>query len=297
MMDQSSHAFTKTSILPKPVAPSGPLAQYSHCLRASFGHSLTLMLRRQRIIFAAVITFLPVVIPLAIAFLSDSQFARSGVDVFSKMAGEAHINTLAPLLALFFATMIIGEDVESRTIPLMLTRPMPRSAWVFGRFGAYLMVSTAILGTSMLLTFGASTALSELAFDRDGLEKLFTYELAMLLALMANGALALFLGAVTKRPIIIGLIFLYGWQRLATFVPGVVDFLTIMKYTNELLPVALESANQVVREEILEFKKQQYLVGAGKAAITLLGITAVLLFCSVVVVRIREYATDRAAGT
>ena len=161
-MDQPSPAFSKTSILPKPVAESGALGHYMLCLRASFGHSLTLMLRRQRIIFAAVITFLPVIIPLALAFLSDSQFAHSGITVFSKMAGEAHINTLAPLLALFFATMIIGEDVESRTIPLMLTRPMPRSAWVLGRFGAYLMVSTAILGTSMLLTFGASTALSEL---------------------------------------------------------------------------------------------------------------------------------------
>ncbi|MCF6285580.1 MAG: ABC transporter permease [Candidatus Hydrogenedentes bacterium] len=297
MMEQAAQPFSKTSVLPKPVSASGALGHYVHCLRASFGHSLSLMLRRQRIILAAVITFLPVAIPLALALLSDDQFGRDGSEVFSKMASEAHINTLAPLLALFFATMIIGEDVESRTIPLMLTRPMPRSAWVLGRFGSYLLVSATLLGTSIFLTFAASTALADLNFNRDGLEKLGTYEFAMVMALLANGALALFLGAVTKRPIVIGLFFLYGWQRLATFVPGVVDFLTIMKYTNELLPLGIDSGDEAVREELLAFKKQLYYVGAGKAALMLILITATLLALSVAVVRIREYATDRAAGT
>jgi len=297
MMEQRAPTATKTSILHRTERAHSAPAHFRHCFQASFGHSLTLMLRRQRIILAAVITFLPVAIPVALVFLSTSQFAEAGNAVFDKMAREAHINTLAPLLALFFATMIIGEDVESRTIPLMLTRPMPRSAWVLGRFAAYVLVTTAILGTSLFLTFAASTALADLSFDRDGLEKLLTYEFAMLLALLANGALALFLGAVTKRPIVIGVLFLYGWQRLATTVPGVVDFLTIMKYTNELLPVLVEATDQAVREELLAFKKREYLVGAGKAAAMLCAITAVLLGLSVAVVRFREYATDRAAGT
>lgn len=297
MMELTDRSETKNSILPRPVAAAGALSHFVHCFRASFGHSLTLMLRRQRIILAAVISFLPVAIPLAMAFFQTSQFAADGVAVFDKMAREAHINTLAPLLALFFATMIIGEDVESRTIPLMLTRPMPRSAWILGRFVAYVLISTAILGTSMMLTFGASTALAGLAFDADGMEKLVTYEFATFMALLANGALALFLGAVSRRPIVIGVLFLYGWQRLATVVPGVVDFLTIMKYTNELLPVIVDTTNDVVREELLAFKKQLYLVGAGKAAAMLTTITGILLGLSVVVVRIREYATDRAAGT
>jgi len=78
----------------------------------------------------------------------------------------------------------------------MLTRPMPRSAWVLGRFSAYVLVATAILGTSLFLTFAAATALADFGFDADGVEKLATYALAMFMALLANGALALFLGAV-----------------------------------------------------------------------------------------------------
>lgn len=297
MMEATSSKHTKTSILSEPVHASAAAGHYLHCLRASFGHSLTLMLRRQRIILAGVISFLPVAIPLAIVFLGNESMPSSGHETFTKMAEEAHINALAPLLALFFATMIIGEDVESRTIPLMLTRPMPRSAWVLGRFAAYLLISIALLGTSVFFTFGASTALADFGFTPDNLSTLLTYEFATVMALMANGALALFLGAVTKRPIVIGLLFLYGWQRLANFVPGVVDFLTIMKYTNELLPLAIEANSEAVRDELMAFKKQGYYVGATKAAAMLFGITATLLGLSVAVVRLREYATDRAAGT
>ena len=108
MMEQAAHATIKTSILPKPIGASGALTHYSFCFRASFGHSLMLMLRRQRLILAVVISMLPVVIPLAMALFSTAQFADSGFDVFTKMAKEAHINVLAPLLALFFATMIVG---------------------------------------------------------------------------------------------------------------------------------------------------------------------------------------------
>ena len=297
MMEQLAQPMTKTSVLPKPVHAAGALAHYGFCFRASFGHSLMLMLRRQRLILAVVIALLPVVIPLALAFLSTAQFDESGFDVFAKMAKEAHINVLAPLLALFFATMIVGEDVESRTIPLMLTRPMPRSAWVLGRFTAYLSVTSIILGASLFLTFAASTALADLAFDRNGLWRLATHEFAMFMALMANGALALLLGALTRRPIIIGVVVLYGWQRLAMVVPGIVDFLTIMKYTNELLPTTATATSAKAQEVLAEFTKKVYYVGAPKAALMLMAITATFLVIAIITVRIREYATDRAAGS
>ena len=296
-MEQAAHATIKTSILPKPIGASGALTHYSFCFRASFGHSLMLMLRRQRLILAVVISMLPVVIPLAMALFSTAEFAESGFDVFTKMAKEAHINVLAPLLALFFATMIVGEDVESRTIPLMLTRPMPRSAWVLGRFTAYMGVTSLILGASMLLTFAASTALSELSFNRDGLWRLATHEFAMVMALMANGALALLLGALTRRPIIIGVLVLYGWQRLAMVVPGIIDFMTIMKYTNALLPSTMVAKTAAQQEVLTKYTKTEFLVAAPKAALVLLCITAILLGVAIVVTRIREYATDRAAGS
>ena len=66
------------------------------------------------------------------------------------------------------------------------------------------------------------------------------YSGVALLGLLAYGAVTMFLGAVTKRPIVIGVLLLYGWQRVATAVPGLIDFLTVQKYTDTLLPALAE---------------------------------------------------------
>ena len=72
----------KTSILPVPVGAAGPVSHFIYCARASFGHSLMLMLRRQRLILAAVIALLPVAIPLALAFLGGERLDETGYEIF-----------------------------------------------------------------------------------------------------------------------------------------------------------------------------------------------------------------------
>jgi len=100
---------------------------YFSFFTASLGQMLLMMMRQNRLILVSIITMLPVIIPLAIAFLSKSAFADEGNVIFVRLMEEAHINTLAPLLALFFASMLVGEDVEMQTLPYVLTRPQPRS--------------------------------------------------------------------------------------------------------------------------------------------------------------------------
>jgi len=280
--------------LPSP----GPFpVQYVRFTWSSLGHALTMILRRQRIVFAAVITFLPVLIPLAMAFLSPKQFAEDGAKVFSTMMEQVHINVLAPLLALFFATMLVGEDVEAQTIPYILTRPIIRSAWVLGRFIAYMLVASMILLTSAVLVFGACTALNNLAFDRIGLMLLAHYGGVAAMALLGYGAVMVLLGVTTRRPIVIGVLLLYGWQRLATLVPGLIDFFTIQKYTDALLPkLATQRGNVEIQTVLGTFQKEVFMVSARKAFIILWIIALAFLIASVLAVRLREYSAARAAG-
>jgi len=278
-------------------APGFFPVQYMRFLRASLGHALLMILRRQRIVFAAVITFLPVLIPLAMAFLSPKQFAEDGAKVFSTMMEQVHINVLAPLLALFFATMLVGEDVEAQTIPYILTRPIFRSSWVFGRFVAYLLVASMILLTSAALVFGACTALDKLAFDQTGLVLLGHYCGVAVMALLGYGSVMVFLGVTTRRPIVIGVLMLYGWQRLATLVPGLIDFITIQKYTDALMPkLASQRGNVEIQTVLGTFEKEVFMVSAGKAFIILWIIALAFLIGSILAVRLREYSAARAIG-
>ncbi len=272
---------------------------YFSYLTASLGQMLLMMMRQNRLILVSVITMLPVLIPLAIAFLSKSAFADEGNVIFVKLMEDAHINTLAPLLALFFASMLVGEDVEMQTLPYVLTRPQPRSAWVLGRFLAYVLVAGTILFASILLCFLACTALSGLhAGNTDDLLLMFHYAGVGLLALVSYGAVAAWLGAYTKRPIVYGVLLLYGWQRFALLIPGLIDFLTIQKYTDTLLPQLATSSNRrEIQTALGNYSKEVFEVSTRSALLSVIGITVVMILLCIYAVRHREYAASRAAGT
>jgi ABC-type transport system involved in multi-copper enzyme maturation permease subunit len=281
------------SLLPPPPQH----ARYGNAVRASLGHALIMLLRRQRVLLAAGVTLLPVLIPLALAFLSKSQFSDDGNVIFIRLSEDVFINVLAPLLALFFATMLIGEDAESQTLPYVLTRPIPRSAWVLGRYAAFVVVATTILGLSLFLTFAACTTLTGIDFTGQDLRFAGHYLAVATGGLFAYGALTMFLGTYFKKPIVIGVLFLYGWQYLANLVPGVVDFLTIQKYTDALLPKLAESRHNVeVQTALLTYNKEIFMVSATNAILTLAGVTVAFVALSVYTVRQREYAAARAAG-
>ena len=274
-------------------------AGYVNAVTGSAAHAVTMIMRRKRFAMAAIIVFMPVLIPLALAFLSKAAFADEGNVIFVRMVEQGHLPVLAPLLALFFASMLVAEDVESQTIPYVLTRPIPRSAWVFGRFLAYLLVATSILGLSIAMTFAASATLSKLSLTSpNDLWLLGHYLLVALAALTAYGALAVFLGVFTKRPIVYGVLLLYGWQKLAMIIPGVVDFLTIAKYVQALYPAMATQRNvEEIQTALGTFQKQIFAVSATRAVVVILLVAAVFLVSSIIAVRRREYGSARAVGS
>ena len=271
---------------------------YFAVLMASCGHALQTLMRRRRLALASIVAFLPVLIPIALSFLSTSQFAESGNVVFVRLVEDLYVKVFAPLMALFFAGMLVAEDIEMRTMTYILTRPTSRSAWVLGRFCAFMIVASAILLSSCALTFAASSVHADLSItNRMDILLLLHYCGVMALALLAYGGVAVFLGAFTKRPIVYGVILLYGWQYVATFVPGLVDFFTIQKYTDALMPIMATQRNKVEIQTVLgTFQRDVLAVSATKALFALALITLVSLGATIFALYRREYAADRAAG-
>ena len=272
-----------------------PRAGYAQYLAGAFSHATLMMLRRRRIILAATLSLSPLFIPLALAFLSDTAFAEDGNRVFVHLVEYLYLKAIAPLLALFFGCMLIGEDVELQTMPYLLTRPFPRSALVLGRFASYLLISSTILVVSIAMIFAACTSVGNLPFNSETVRLLVQYAAVAVLALFGYGAFAMFLGATTKHPIIFGIMFIFGWQRLALYIPGMVDFMTIEKYLLALLPkLATERANVVIKTALGEFEKQQWLIAAPKALAGLFIIGGCLICATCLSVRWREYSAARA---
>lgn len=270
---------------------------YWHYVSTTAGLTLMMSLRRKRVLLAGCIALTPVIIPLAMAFLSTSAFAEEGNETFVRMVEMMYLQAIVPLMGLFFGCMLIGEDVEAQTMPYFLTRPIPRFGWVLGKFLAFMGITTALIGPAIALTFCACVSLGEFTFSKENIKLLMHYELVLFMALLGYGSLCMFLGALFKRPIIIGIAIVFGWQRLAMYVPGVIDFFTVEKYVKAMLPtLPTERAKVVIRTAMAEFHKKEFLISASKAAITLLIIVIVLLFLTNLVVRLREYSSSKAHG-
>ncbi|MGI6138430.1 MAG: ABC transporter permease [Candidatus Hydrogenedentales bacterium] len=271
---------------------------YFTVMGASCGHALQILFRRRRLAMAALIAFLPVLIPIAMSYLALGNYSELGDNVFVRLAEDLFINVFTPLLALFFAGMLVAEDIEMRTMIYILVRPTARSAWVFGRFIAFMIVASAILLCACALTFAASTLHANLELTRiTDLTLLFHYMGVIVLALLAYGSLSVFLGTFSKRPIVYGVIFFYGWQYAATLIPGLIDFFTVRKYIDALLPIMATQRNVTeIQTALGTFQREVFLVSAGKALLILFIITAIALGSTIIAVQKREYAADRASG-
>lgn len=282
--------------LPKPKTPrwTPRLRQ----IRTAYTHTLLTILRNNRILLATAVTLCPVIIPIALAFLSTGRFADNGYQIFIRIVEDMYLKAMAPLLALFFGTMLVGEDVEAQTISYLLTRPLSRTAWVIGSNLAYITITVFIFTIALILTFFASSALGGLFANREHLLLLLKYTGIGTAALITYGALCGYLGATTKHPVVAGVVIMFGWQRLALLVPGLVDFMTIEKYVMALLPDVNASRDVLVLKTVLaDFQKEELPIDPGYALFVLSILTLTCILLTIYCIMKREYSSARALGS
>ena len=65
------------------------------------------------------------------------------------------------------------------------------------------------------------------------------------LGLAVYGALFAFVGAFFKRPLVIGLVFIGGWEQMAMALPGYMKRFTVAYYVQALVPHAMPSEGVV----------------------------------------------------
>ena len=65
------------------------------------------------------------------------------------------------------------------------------------------------------------------------------------LGLAVYGAVFAFVGAFFKRPLVIGLVFAFGWEQMAMALPGYMKRFTMAYYMQALVPHAMPSEGVV----------------------------------------------------
>jgi ABC-type transport system involved in multi-copper enzyme maturation permease subunit len=277
-----------------PIATPAPPTMWQSALRV-FEISVGQMLWSRRTVFMALVVGLPVLISAIVRILFEAgvpvnQVGRSnltGPFVFGLMIWAFFIRFSIPVLAVFYGTSLIADEVEDKTITYLFTRPIPRGAVLLGKYLAYMVATVSVVLPSVVLVWLLIAPIgSSLAQSFTDLAK----DLGMLMAgLAAYGALFALAGARLKRPLLFGLVFVFGWESLVLALPGYFKQVTVAHYLQGLVPhaVPVDSTMSVIQSIF------QTLPGLTESLLGLAAITVVCLWLAARTVTSKEYVLDQ----
>jgi ABC-2 type transport system permease protein len=222
-----------------------------------FDLSLGEMLWSRRTIFMLLVVGAPVLIALFLRVLValgapvfESHQTRDGVSQTIRMTGPAifglmiwvfYLRFTVPILGVFYGTSLMADEVEDKTITYLFTRPIRRGAVLLGKYLAYLGCTVFVVLPSVMLVY---LLIVPMQGSLGGSFIDLVKDLALLaLGLAVYGALFAFIGAKFKRPLLVGLIFIFGWEQAALAFPGYLKKFTIAYYLQALVPHAMPDDN------------------------------------------------------
>ncbi|HEV8210648.1 MAG TPA: ABC transporter permease, partial [Vicinamibacterales bacterium] len=179
-------------------------------------------------------------------------------------------------------------EVEDKTITYLFTRPIPRRAVLLGKYLAYLACTVLLVLPSVMVVFflivpigGGSigAAFPSLAAD-----------LGMLVVgLAAYGAVFALVGTRLKRPLVVGLVFAFGWEPAVLLFPGYLKRLSVAYYLQALVTHEMpqDSAVSVLLQIFHEVPSVTV------SLVALGGIVAVALWLAGRAVEQREYILEQ----
>lgn len=205
--------------------------------RGVFDIALDAMVWSRRSALMAVLLALPIAFALLYRFVLVAKLPARlrGFDLYAVIVALYYVRNALPLAALFYSVSLIADEVEDKTITYLFTRPIRRVSILLGKFFAYLTTTLTLTLPSIVITF--FLLMTARGFDgvSASVHHLFRDMGVIALTFLTYGAFFTLLGVGLRRPVIPGLLFLFGWELLA-LLPGYLPRLTITAYLRSLIP-------------------------------------------------------------
>src|SRR3954454_15068539 len=211
----------------------------------------------------------------------------AGPAIFGLMIWVFYLRFTVPVLGVFYGTSLIADEVEDKTITYLFTRPIRKGAVLVGKYLAYLACTFFVVLPSVVIVYLCLVPVrGSLGASFPDLLK----DLGLLaIGLAAYGAVFAFIGARFNRPLLIGLIFVFGWEQAALLFPGYLKRFTVAYYVQAMVPHAMPNDNVV--SMIQAFFRETPSLGA-----SLFWLTVILLgflWAAAVSVERKEYVLEQ----
>ena len=262
-----------------------------------FELSLGQMLWSRRSVFLALIAAAPVALAGLIRFavfvepraLPQVNGERlDGAVLFGLMIWLLYVRFIVPVLGMFYGTSLIADEVDDRTITYLFVRPIPRGAVLVGKYLAYFVCTALLILPSIVLVYFLLVPIGGGSIGRSF--PALAVDLGVLAAGIASyGALFAWVGARLKRPLVIGLVFVFGWEPGVLLFPGYLKRTTIAYYLQGLVPHTMPQDSGV--NILLQVFQEIPPVPLSLAALA--GVTLVGVWLAAKATERREYVLDQ----
>ena len=274
--------------------PTQPPGYVSSALRV-FDLSVGEMLWSRRTIFMALVVGAPVLIALVLRLLDAlgapvfrvNGMQVAGPAVFGMMIWFFYLRFTIPVLGVFYGTSLIADEVEDKTITYLFTRPVPKGAVLLGKYLAYMACTVFVVLPSVVIVYLCIVPMrGSLGASFLDLVKDLTL---LAIGLAVYGAVFAVIGARFKRPLLAGLIFIFGWEQVALAFPGYLKRFTVAYYLQALVPHAMP--NDGIVSLIQSFFREN--PPLGEALFWLFAILLGFLWIAVISVERKEYVLEQ----
>ena len=215
-----------------------------------FDFSFGLMLWSRRSVFLALLVGAPMVIAGAVRIIAATRglpvingAGLSGPTLFGILIWLLFVRFVVPVLGVFYGTSLIADEVDDKTITYLFTRPVPRAAVLLGKYFSYLACVVMLVLPSVVVVYFLVVPIG--GHIGESFPSLAA-DLGMLaVGLASYGALFSFVGAWLKRPLLVGLVFAFGWENTVLLIPGYLKRLSVAYYLQALVPHAMPQDSSI----------------------------------------------------
>lgn len=200
--------------------------------------------RPRRLLVAALLTALPAAVALLLRIVVDPGNFRP-LAVYNVLVPGLVFGFILVILAVLFGTGVVSQEIEQKTIVYLLTRPIPRWRLLLPRY-------LAAVGAICVTGWAATVLVALVLLEPSALLKAPVRRDLLILPVgaAAYGSLFLLLATLIHRPLIWALLYAFGVESWAPYLPGI-QKISVMAYLRVLAPHAsLEPESVDVREMV-----------------------------------------------
>lgn len=178
---------------------------------------------RRRLAIVLLLAAIPVGLTVLLnAFLSgEEEFTAEFVD---NMVNAMLLGIVLPIIVMTLATAAFGNEVEDRTLNMLVLKPVSRVAIVVPKLLGPIVIAAPVL-------VGATIAVVLIALGDGGARAAGAASAALIAGVVTYAAIFTWAGLITKNALAFALVYVFMWEAFLTSILPGLRYVSIRSYT------------------------------------------------------------------